>query len=1308
MLTANENSHDNLPANQMQALRNENQRPTTAFPENVQTSSSLNENPAFENPYENFSAGRKPLFKLKNHLYSPLGVSSPSYSSMEMTSPESVGRLKEDVVEEGFGTEGMRLTETEMNEKHIHKAILSNFETKQSNSETCTSTEQINAVRLLAESSKKIPIEKKFCNGRENETNNDKQHWADVETSSDKVLKNEILQEHVNRHATFESKSNRTTSTEYPMMDESKTDVYSFDDSTDDVDTLFSKNLDRTAFSKRKARVKSTLSEPFCKKFKNNDVYQEVNLCDSNRNAGSVSEDGLSLKQSHRSPSSPDVDVRMFNVHQQYSDGSGICLGGKVAIDTTNSGTTVDQIERRNKSEDLKLFEGHKINTVVENSANLLLLKPESGIELKIWNNENISDTHLSFRNRIDTDLSRRIGVPHLPLYKSVTTSANERYLERLDEDSEDQKVGNLHSVSSLKREDSARKYLDCTVPSDSKTENITTGYCMPFIVPLFTQPSPGGSKTSDKVKHPGRIEGLCHTSWFRPRQSVTDKRLEAIRKVSLWIGDCLGQEGEKTKGFQSCQKKNGRKPSSGIIGIAEGGKLDKSVTKGSDTTSVVSKNNKCAVVNNNLKCAVTDKQKCASFTFCKYSNTGNVKYAINTLLKNPFSSKTPEVLCQSVNNSAVSRTKQLRLLKNEIDSQINDTCIENQTDMNNSVQMGNLLDGFDSLSSNKLDSQMESKELCSEVVKNQQSKSLELLEDRHSPVLEGNCEPVKGSYHVLFERSASCVLETGEIDNTGNKTSPDSQIYSVPNSDMKRHRKVLSFEQIGMGKEDDLDRSVKGSFEQKELTFSDTLLLDRANQCTYFGADKGDIGNCVNTGKTVNRFHVVSDVIHSNSGLVKDSLVNGIDKQGTGKCVNSRKKNFKKSNKNSTSGNKFVSDNAANFVFTTPYLQSNNTVQSPVVDDDFDETNSLTLNLEDFTQAYNQSLERIHALRDIDHFPENGKECTNEKKFVEKNQQAKKVTSENLEGTNNVKIEDKQLTVLKRNDGTVPVNKTTPDVPACDIKSVKVEIEMDMIDDHKENLNKSIQTAEKYWKGSTESRKDYLTTSVDKEDKELKLLMNSDHLATVDEVETDFKPAHYSDMTFIDDAVVSGQNLQEIYADGERYLEMAAGSTKSQKLEHHLLLRESSETLPGSNAGEVEGFNNLNSMLVIFRSNSNEGRSKQNGYIVSKGGNSVSLSNPNSVSDDLYSMGSNSEANSFTIDEALVGETEEDHQWNETLKSFILQNLENEPNAVQSNGQETREKTSVDVELLLEQKLAEQYLNRNIESLRRKHSMDQ
>ena len=78
-------------------------------------------------------------------------------------------------------------------------------------------------------------------------------------------------------------------------------------------------------------------------------------------------------------------------------------------------------------------------------------------------------------------------------------------------------------------------------------------------------------------------------------------------------------------------------------------------------------------------------------------------------------------------------------------------------------------------------------------------------------------------------------------------------------------------------------------------------------------------------------------------------------------------------------------------------------------------------------------------------------------------------------------------------------------------------------------------------------------------------------------------------------------------------------------------------------------------------------------------------------------------ENDQFPLDDLpqLIGESE-DYQWNETLKSFIMQNLDNEPK--EENG---AKEAAADVELLLEQKLAEQYLNRNIESLKRKHSVD-
>lgn len=81
------------------------------------------------------------------------------------------------------------------------------------------------------------------------------------------------------------------------------------------------------------------------------------------------------------------------------------------------------------------------------------------------------------------------------------------------------------------------------------------------------------------------------------------------------------------------------------------------------------------------------------------------------------------------------------------------------------------------------------------------------------------------------------------------------------------------------------------------------------------------------------------------------------------------------------------------------------------------------------------------------------------------------------------------------------------------------------------------------------------------------------------------------------------------------------------------------------------------------------------------------------------FSKLNDSEENQFSLDDELTTE-KEDYQWNETLKSFIMQNLENEP-----KGLNWSKEPAADVELLLEQKLAEQYLNRNIESLKRKHS---
>lgn len=81
------------------------------------------------------------------------------------------------------------------------------------------------------------------------------------------------------------------------------------------------------------------------------------------------------------------------------------------------------------------------------------------------------------------------------------------------------------------------------------------------------------------------------------------------------------------------------------------------------------------------------------------------------------------------------------------------------------------------------------------------------------------------------------------------------------------------------------------------------------------------------------------------------------------------------------------------------------------------------------------------------------------------------------------------------------------------------------------------------------------------------------------------------------------------------------------------------------------------------------------------------------------FSKLNDSEENQFSLEDELTTE-KEDYQWNETLKSFIMQNLENEP-----KGLNWSKEPAADVELLLEQKLAEQYLNRNIESLKRKHS---
>lgn len=76
-------------------------------------------------------------------------------------------------------------------------------------------------------------------------------------------------------------------------------------------------------------------------------------------------------------------------------------------------------------------------------------------------------------------------------------------------------------------------------------------------------------------------------------------------------------------------------------------------------------------------------------------------------------------------------------------------------------------------------------------------------------------------------------------------------------------------------------------------------------------------------------------------------------------------------------------------------------------------------------------------------------------------------------------------------------------------------------------------------------------------------------------------------------------------------------------------------------------------------------------------------------------------DGNQFPLEEDLIAE-KEDYQWNQTLKSFIMQNLDNEPKE-----ENARKEPTEDVELLLEQKLAEQYLNRNIESLKRKNSVN-
>lgn len=74
-----------------------------------------------------------------------------------------------------------------------------------------------------------------------------------------------------------------------------------------------------------------------------------------------------------------------------------------------------------------------------------------------------------------------------------------------------------------------------------------------------------------------------------------------------------------------------------------------------------------------------------------------------------------------------------------------------------------------------------------------------------------------------------------------------------------------------------------------------------------------------------------------------------------------------------------------------------------------------------------------------------------------------------------------------------------------------------------------------------------------------------------------------------------------------------------------------------------------------------------------------------------------------FKIEEVDFEEqATENHAWNETLKSFILQNLDTEEKA---STLELESKADVNVENLLEQKIAEQYLYRSIETIKRQQS---
>ena len=61
------------------------------------------------------------------------------------------------------------------------------------------------------------------------------------------------------------------------------------------------------------------------------------------------------------------------------------------------------------------------------------------------------------------------------------------------------------------------------------------------------------------------------------------------------------------------------------------------------------------------------------------------------------------------------------------------------------------------------------------------------------------------------------------------------------------------------------------------------------------------------------------------------------------------------------------------------------------------------------------------------------------------------------------------------------------------------------------------------------------------------------------------------------------------------------------------------------------------------------------------------------------------------------------DHNWNETLKSFIMKNLDIEDDYCE--GKIEKIEDSLNVESLLEQKIAEQYLHQNIEKFRQQHN---